>query len=364
MKKFLLIFTMMVAFVFGTNAQVMPAKFFDNTSIELKGGISTPLNDLFDGVSPQVGIQIEKGINPWLSFALDGDFYIKMPYWNNPHTAFDQVNVNALAKFNLFNLFGNYPGYRRHFEWDVYTGLGWSHRTCKDSPVFGHRNFGNYVAGTDFVWNLGKSRAWGIVLSPEVNWGMPEVGKLDKNKAYLEVNLGVVYHFKNRDGNRYFTKVRAYDQAEVDGLYARIYALMEENDELMHLNEALRERPVETVAVVETQTVEVTNTILPQVQFLFNSDVISETSYAAVNEIAKYINANEGNYVVTGYASNEGTEEYNVGLSQRRAQAMVDVLVEYGVDANRLSTKADGITEQFSESNASLNRVVTVTPAE
>lgn len=363
MKKFLSILTLVLAFAIGANAQVAPAKFFDNTSIELKGGINTPLEKPFEGISEQVGIQIEKGITPWFSLAIDGDAFIHQPYGNNPHTAFDGVNVNGLVKFNLFNLFGNYSGYRRHFEWNVFTGLGWSHRTCKDYPLFGHRNFGNYIAGTDFQFNLGKEKAWAIVLTPEVNWGMPETGKLDKNKAMLEVNVGVVYHFKNKDGNRYFTKVKPYDQAEVDLLtmkadqyYAAAKLLSKENKELKALLNSIPDPIAETVEVV----VEKPYYVLPPVQFLFNSAIISETSYAAVNEIANVILTTPCNYVITGYASNEGTEEYNIGLSQERADAMKNALVNCGVNPDRLITKANGITTQFSESEPSLNRIVTV----
>lgn len=363
MKKFLCIIALALAFVMGADAQVAPAKFFDNTSIELKGGINTPLEKPFEGISEQVGVQIEKGITPWLSFAIDGKAFIHQPYRNNPHTAFDGVNVNGLVKFNLFNLFGNYPGYRRHFEWNVFTGLGWSHRTCKDYPLFGHRNFGNYIAGTDLQFNLGKEKAWALVLTPEVNWGMPETGKLDKNKAMLEVNVGIVYRFKNKDGNRYFTKAKLYNQEEVNNLNSRINHLIASNETLLVENTELK-NTLENIPTSVTETVEVMVEkpyyVLPPVQFLFNSAVISETSYAAVNEIANVILTTPSNYVITGYASNEGTEEYNIGLSQERADAMKNALVNCGVNPDRLTTKAGGITTKFSETEPSLNRIVTV----
>lgn len=360
MRKLLLILTLICTL--SVHAHVASAKFFDNTSIGVKGGVNTPLDGFFEGVSEQTGIQIEKGITPWLGFALDGDAFIHQPYGkSNPHTIFDGVNVNALAKFNLFNLFGNYPGYRRHFEWNVYTGIGWSHRTCKESLLFGRRNFGNYVAGTDFQFNLGKEKAWALVLSPEVNWTMPETGKLIKNHAMLEVNVGVVYHFKNKDGNRYFTKIKPYNQGEIDELNYRINELLSEAQDLALQNAELK-KALDNVPEPKTiiETVENVVTIIPPVQFLFNSAIISETSYAVINEIAKYINTTDGDYTVVGYASNEGTEEYNIGLSARRAEAMVEALVNCGVSSERLTAKGEGITTQFSTTNPALNRVVII----
>lgn len=359
MKKVLLAFAMVLAFALGTSAQIMPGKFFDNTSIELKGGINTPLNNFFDGISEQAGIQVQKDINPWLAVAVDGDAFIHQPYFLNPHTAFDQVNVNGLVKFNLFNLFGNYPGNRRHFEWDVFTGLGWSHRTCKESTFYGYRNYGNYIAGTDLIWNLGKSKAWGIVLTPEVNWGMPVTGKLDKHKANLEVNIGIVYHFKNRDGNRYFTKARLYDQNEIDGLNNCINQLRADNEALQTANIALANQA--PVTVTETVTVENPLYVFSPIQFLLNSATISETSQAAIYEIAEVIYSTDGQYLITGYASNEGSEAYNLELSQARAEAIKEAFIKYGVHPDKLLIHAAGITTQFSQDNPALNRVVTIT---
>lgn len=369
MKKFITFLALTLVFMVSVNAQVAPAKLFDNTSIEIKGGINTPLNDFFGGISEQVGVQVEKGITPWLGFALDGEAFIHQPYGKlNPHTIFDGVNVNALAKFNLFNLFGNYPGYRRHFELNVFTGIGWGHRTCGGhgslmgayvSPYpYGERNYMTYTAGTDFVWNLGKQKDWGIVLSPAVTWGTPYSGKLSKNCGTFEINVGLVYHFKNKDGNRYFTKVKLYDQGEVDALNSKINSLLEDINGLNNKNAALLDSLANIPApqtVVET--VIVTETLLPTIQFLFNSDEISQTSEASIYEVAGMIKENPDKiYRIVGYASNEGSEEYNLALSKRRAEAVAEALKGLGVNPEQLLIIGGGICEEYPE--PSLNRVV------
>lgn len=40
--------------------------------------------------------------------------------------------------------------------------------------------------------------------------------------------------------------------------------------------------------------------------------------------------------VINGYASTEGSEEYNLGLSQRRANAVKDALIKRGIPADRI----------------------------
>ena len=43
-----------------------------------------------------------------------------------------------------------------------------------------------------------------------------------------------------------------------------------------------------------------------------------------------------------GHCDERGTAEYNLALGQKRAQAVYEVLVSYGVDSNRLSTISYG----------------------
>lgn len=46
--------------------------------------------------------------------------------------------------------------------------------------------------------------------------------------------------------------------------------------------------------------------------------------------------------VITGYTDRIGSEEYNMDLSQRRADAVKTYLVEQGIDGNRIETAARG----------------------
>ena len=63
--------------------------------------------------------------------------------------------------------------------------------------------------------------------------------------------------------------------------------------------------------------------------------------------------------IVRGYADEDtGTSEYNMKLSERRAQAVADILTgDYGIDANRLILEAAGSNTQIYETN-DWNRIV------
>ena len=96
------------------------------------------------------------------------------------------------------------------------------------------------------------------------------------------------------------------------------------------------------------------------VRFTINSAKISKMEKVNVYNIAQWMQANpDQNVAIVGYADkNTGSSNYNMGLSQRRAQAVADMLVkEYGIDAARLSVQAEGSSVQpYPENN--WNRIV------
>lgn len=78
-----------------------------------------------------------------------------------------------------------------------------------------------------------------------------------------------------------------------------------------------------------------------------------------MSEIARLVKENNIAVLVIGYADTTGNTEYNMGLSERRAKAVADALVNtYGVDSNLVTTEWQGETEQFTPK--AWNRVVIV----
>ena len=113
--------------------------------------------------------------------------------------------------------------------------------------------------------------------------------------------------------------------------------------------------------VVEAEAVVVEPApLMSTVRFTINSAKISKMEKVNVYNIAQWMQANpDQNVAIVGYADkNTGSSNYNMGLSQRRAQAVADMLVkEYGIDAARLSVQAEGSSVQpYPENN--WNRIV------
>lgn len=81
-----------------------------------------------------------------------------------------------------------------------------------------------------------------------------------------------------------------------------------------------------------------------KVNFGFDSTVVQEQYFADLNELAEFLKRFEDLQVdVEGHTDSTGPEDYNQQLSQRRAQAVVDMLVnQYGIAAQRLEAKGYG----------------------
>lgn len=76
--------------------------------------------------------------------------------------------------------------------------------------------------------------------------------------------------------------------------------------------------------------------IFRSVQFDFDRSFIKEAMKPILDEAVSIINENDCEFEVGGHTCSIGSEAYNQGLSERRAQSVVNYLVEHGVDASRL----------------------------
>jgi OOP family OmpA-OmpF porin len=80
------------------------------------------------------------------------------------------------------------------------------------------------------------------------------------------------------------------------------------------------------------------------IEFDFDKADIKPESEPQLGEMAKYLTANRQTQVfVIGHTDNEGTLEYNLGLSSRRADAVVKALnARYRIDAKRMTPRGLG----------------------
>lgn len=363
MKKIFSLIVATMMFATGAFAQhVEESKLFDNVSITVKGGVTTPLQTPVEDFRGIVGLELEKMITPVFGLGVEGEWTVNTSKWlgYTSDYAFDHQYIGVYGVTNLMNLFGGYK--TRTFEMETVLGVGWGHAYTNWADP-------NYVmtkAGLNFNFNINDAVT--IALKPAVVWNMNDGynSNYNINRAALQVQAGVTYHFEGPSESRHFVVCdKVATQREVDKLNQQINALREqaqkdrENhnkqvNDLIKTNEDL----AKALKDCESREVVVNSVVVAPIQFKQGSSELVN-SQVAIKTLADMIKEDGGKYMVIGYASEEGTEEYNKELSFDRAVAVADALVEQGVAVEQLVTEGAGETTEFGE-EPELNRIVIV----
>jgi len=107
--------------------------------------------------------------------------------------------------------------------------------------------------------------------------------------------------------------------------------------------------------------------VLEGVNFDFDKAVIRQEDFAKLDrDVATLKTWGDVNVEVAGHTCNIGTDNYNMGLSRRRAEAVRNYLISKGVSADRLTARGYGESQPVT-SNATLqgrvkNRRVELVP--
>mgnify|MGYP003627292508 CR=1 FL=1 len=79
------------------------------------------------------------------------------------------------------------------------------------------------------------------------------------------------------------------------------------------------------------------------VYFALNSDNVDGNGQAPISAAAENaMKASDAPLIVSGHTDTSGPAQYNLGLSARRAEAVVDILGQLGIDASRINVSATG----------------------
>lgn len=376
MKKTLLSIAAVVAVITSANAQDMlsKSKFFDNWQVGVKGGgFSWTTREAFiKNTRATFGAEIGKQISPAFRLGVEGMAYVRpVDFDNNSNylNFVDQTNVSLVGTVNLSNLIAGYKGTPRFFEVEGFAGLGWLHTYVQGADNRKAPNVLNGMTaefGSNLLFNLGQSKAWGIKISPALVYTVDGVAnpaesnsqnELNLKNSWTQVTAGVVYRFKGSNGAHHFTTATQNpdNSAELSRLRDELNSKNKElSDCQRQVNklqddlEAARNKKPEVVEKVVTKN---KKTLESVVTFRVAKSTIDASQLPNVERIASYLNKYRNAKVsIKGYASPEGNLEKNKQLATARAEAVKNLLVKrYKISADRIQAEGNGIGDMFSE---------------
>ena len=86
--------------------------------------------------------------------------------------------------------------------------------------------------------------------------------------------------------------------------------------------------------------------------FVFDTDQLINESLGELNQLlTTLINNQKMKIEIAGHTDSKGSDEYNLNLSERRAKAVVNYLIDKGISAKRLTSKGYGETKPIASND-------------
>ncbi len=344
----------------------------DNWFIQLGAGINVPLVEKYlpegnakEHITANYNLAVGKWMSPYLGWRLSANY--GSLHWDNQNFSKAKYgNLNFDLMWDMFNSMGGVNP-RRVFSIIPFVGLGGTYAWDFKSK------------GSNVMANNGKVRhnSWTLPVSAglQLRFRMSKYadffvegraqfyGDNFNNCVYgspVDINIAAIGGFTFYLGGVNFEKYNSCDNL------SQIAAL---NDQVNEMRGALAATSAALAAAeaqlpcpeVKSAPVKQSATpLLSTVRFTINSADITPEEEVNVYNMAEWLKSNpDTNIVIRGYADKDtGTEIYNMELSQRRAQAVADLLTDrYGISKSRLTIEAKGSsTQAYSEND--WNRIV------
>jgi len=334
----------------GSKANFKKNNSGDNWFISLGGGASMYMGDqngdaaFGDRVNWAAGLSFGKWYNPYLGFRLKlaggqmKDFAYMYKGGSRVLTQKDFIYGNGHLDllWDVTNFWAPYNE-KKLVRFIPYVGMGYAFRPEKTIDGYPYK----------------KSE------SPTVNLGVQIPFRLSKrvdfflegeyallNEEFNRVNMGheedrmvsALLGFNFKLGRTDFEVIEPMNYDLLNDLNNQINALRAQNDELRKRPERCPECP-QVMPVV--QGVESMKNV---VFFRLNSSQIDANQQGNIYNTAEYAKRHSLPIKLVGYADkNTGTADYNWGLSERRAKAVANELINrYGIPSNRISIDWQG----------------------
>lgn len=346
----------------------------DNWFIQLGAGVQSPFvenwlpkGDAKHHMTATYNLGFGKWFSPYLGWRL-GLNYGSLHFDEVEFSKAKLANANVDLMWDMFNSFGG-VNTKRIFSIVPFVGVGGAYTYDINTPGANIEANGRKVKDSSWTIPVSTGIQFRFRLSEYVNfflegramwagdtfngvvWGNP-----------VDLNISAIGGFTFKLGGDSFKSYNpCNDLARIASLNDQVNDLRGElaaTATALAAAEAQLPCPPQQVIVetIEQQP----QAMLATVRFTLNSARISKEEMVNVYNVAEYLKANpEYKLDIKGYADKDtGTSDYNMKLSERRAQAVYDALTKtYGIDPSRLTISPEGSATQVYDTNA-WNRIV------
>ena len=338
-----------------------------NAGVNLYNGVRMNGENVFEHASTALDVFFGKWHTPGYGWRLAYRGMNIHPYKEMTRVAF--MNYRFDAMFNVTNLI---YGYKADRIWNVipYVGVGWAART--------QSNYDSALSMTSGKWTGTISANYGILQSFKVaeRWalnlelagsffrnGFSSRTGLSGHDMMFTATVGVTYNIGKTgwDNAPDVEALQGIYAGMIDGLQGQLddalAANREKQNQIKALEGAKKELEAEVAVLREIKPVKVTESIF----FEFDSHKIaSKKELMNIKAYAEAAKAAGVKVRVVAFADYIGTNEYNIKLSQARAEAVAKALREYGAEVE--TVLGQGESEEYKE--RFLNRRAVMTIAE
>ena len=377
MKKNILLIFFVVIIVIDCNAQerTKTSTVFNRWSIEGNIGLTKPYLNFSSGywagtpdfLAGEVGVRYM--LNEFFGLKIDFGYNQFSNQENSHEFSTDEYRVDMQGVVNVGRVL-KFENWTHTFNVLAHGGLG-----------VGKINYDQATSAEDYVGNVIGGLTGQIKLSPRVamNLDFSTFSNIRQNLSFngaqanskhfgvvFNTTVGLtVYLGKNKihadweesDTDQYFaleskiTKLGAEikeSKTKTDSIQAEVKKVQTDVAEIAQkVNEVTEGN--EQVSVnngsrnYEDFVQGLINDGYTNIYFQFNSSRVLESSLRAISLLTTYLQKNpEVKVKLFGFADERGTDDYNKVLSQKRAQAVTDLLIEVGIDKSRLTLEGKG----------------------
>ncbi len=354
--------------------KVVSSNFWDNWFISVGAGVTSNYitNNNYSNLGDNVSFAFDASLGKWFSPIFGGRIqYRGFESVTNPSAtqeySWTPFNLHADFLINAMNLFGEY---REDRVYDLIPFAGAGYMGYSDSNEAANELF---LTG-GLINRFRISKAFDINLELAASTvsarAVPTVQTVGYLFVPLSATVGVTYNF-GKDYGRDFERVQTvvdeavlpYEEA-IGGLMLANGELADEAEMLAMNNEELKDKVAELEKRLANQKPVATPTanVIYTALFKIDSYKIAREDSERLEMLAEEIKSIGGKYVIEGYAdSATGTESWNQTLSDNRAKAIYDVLVnKYGVNPNSIKAVGMGATDIYKQIELNRNVLVRV----